>query len=232
MRRLCRLINPTLNAKIDWGWFIASQVAFGLITGYVVAHSKWVETQQAWPLAARAGMEAPGLMPRRRSDDAEPANDDCRCRLPMPASPLYLDSIGRRSAIQDSLAGIIALFLLRGCNIRLPGQPTEAERWRAPSEISDFSQLYTQNCAGCHGADGQLGAARSLNDSLYLSFVTDDALKQVISQAELARTCRPSLSGLEAVSLISRLSCSSPECEPRGPDQTTLRGRASRLQRQ
>lgn len=57
-----KLINPTLNGKIHWGWFIASQVAFGLITGYVVAHSKTVETAQAWPLAARAGVEAPGLM--------------------------------------------------------------------------------------------------------------------------------------------------------------------------
>ncbi|HEV7395759.1 MAG TPA: hypothetical protein VGN86_04545 [Pyrinomonadaceae bacterium] len=57
-----KLINPTLNAKIHWGWFIASQVGFGLIAGYVVAHSKTVETAQAWPLAARAGMETPGLM--------------------------------------------------------------------------------------------------------------------------------------------------------------------------
>lgn len=75
----------------------------------------------------------------------------------------------------------LALFSLSGCNIRLPGRPTEAERWRAPSEISDFSQLYKQNCAGCHGADGRRGAARSLNDSLYLAFVTDAAMKQVIS---------------------------------------------------
>src|SRR5258705_11863493 len=58
-----RLINPALNARIDWAWFIASQVAFGLITGYIVAHSKMVETAQSWPLAARAGVEAPGLMP-------------------------------------------------------------------------------------------------------------------------------------------------------------------------
>jgi hypothetical protein len=60
-----RLINPALNARIAWGWFIASQVAFGLITGYVVAHSKEVETAQSWPLAARAGVEAPGLMPEQ-----------------------------------------------------------------------------------------------------------------------------------------------------------------------
>jgi len=57
-----KLINPALNARIAWGWFIASQVAFGLIAGYVVAHSKTVETAQAWPLAARVGIEAPGLL--------------------------------------------------------------------------------------------------------------------------------------------------------------------------
>jgi hypothetical protein len=57
-----QLINPALNSKIAWGWFIASQIAYGLIAGYIVAHSKWVETQQDWPLAARAGLEAPGLM--------------------------------------------------------------------------------------------------------------------------------------------------------------------------
>jgi mono/diheme cytochrome c family protein len=75
-----------------------------------------------------------------------------------------------------------ALFSLSGCNLRLPGRPTEAERWRAPSEISDFIQLYKQNCAGCHGADGRRGAARSLNDSVYLAFVTDDPMKQIISE--------------------------------------------------
>jgi mono/diheme cytochrome c family protein len=81
-----------------------------------------------------------------------------------------------------SLAGLVALSLLMGCNARLPGQPSEAERWRAPADISDFSELYTQNCAGCHGLGGKLGAARPLNDPLYLSFVTDEELRQVISQ--------------------------------------------------
>lgn len=63
-----RLINPTLNQRIAWGWFIASQVAFGLITGFVVAHSKEVETAQSWPLAARAGVEAPGLIPDQEEE--------------------------------------------------------------------------------------------------------------------------------------------------------------------
>ncbi|HEY8224109.1 MAG TPA: hypothetical protein VIG25_02450 [Pyrinomonadaceae bacterium] len=63
-----RLINPALNSRIAWGWFIASQVAFGLITGFIVAHSKEVETAQSWPLAARAGVEAPGVMPDQEEE--------------------------------------------------------------------------------------------------------------------------------------------------------------------
>jgi hypothetical protein len=63
-----RLIDPALNARIDWFWFIASQIAFGLTTGYVVHHSKVVETMQTWPLAARAGIEAPGIETERRSE--------------------------------------------------------------------------------------------------------------------------------------------------------------------
>ena len=83
------------------------------------------------------------------------------------------------------LAGIVALCLLTGCNAHLPGQPSEAERWRAPAEISDFNQLYTQNCAGCHGVDGRLGAASPLNDALYLAFVNDDGMRQVISKGRI-----------------------------------------------
>jgi hypothetical protein len=63
-----RLINPALNGRIDWIWFIASQVAFGMTTGYVIHHSKMVETMQAWPLAARAGIEAPGVMSERTEE--------------------------------------------------------------------------------------------------------------------------------------------------------------------
>jgi cytochrome c oxidase cbb3-type subunit III len=90
-------------------------------------------------------------------------------------------------------AVVLGVTLLAGCNSRLPGQPTEAERWRAPNEITDFNQLYTQNCAGCHGAGGRLGAARSLNDPLYLAFVTEDVLRQAIAKGR-AGTNMPAFS--------------------------------------
>ena len=80
------------------------------------------------------------------------------------------------------LTGILFLSWLAGCDAHLPGKPSEAERWRAPADVTDFNQLYTQNCSGCHGAGGKLGAARPLNDPLYLSFATDDALRRVVSQ--------------------------------------------------
>ena len=63
-----RLVNPALDARINWFWFIASQVAFGLTTGYIVHHSKLVETMQTWPLAARAGLEIPGLMEEKEKE--------------------------------------------------------------------------------------------------------------------------------------------------------------------
>jgi mono/diheme cytochrome c family protein len=92
--------------------------------------------------------------------------------------------------LRIGIAGVVvlAIALLTGCSVRLPGQPSEAERWRAPAEINDFNQLYTQNCAGCHGVDGRLGAARSLNDPLYLAFVTDDGMRQVISKGRAGTT--------------------------------------------
>jgi hypothetical protein len=52
------VINPTLNERIAWGWFVASQIAFGLAAGQIVARSAKIQTMQSWPLTERAGIEA------------------------------------------------------------------------------------------------------------------------------------------------------------------------------
>ena len=86
--------------------------------------------------------------------------------------------------VARALAAIIAIAIIAigaGCP-PLPGRPAEKDRWTPPSQVTDFRQLYAQNCAGCHGADGRLGAARPLNDPLYLAFAGADVLRQVTAK--------------------------------------------------
>ncbi|HEX2035628.1 MAG TPA: hypothetical protein VHS99_15745 [Chloroflexota bacterium] len=62
------VVNPALNARVDWGWFIASQIAFGLAAGFVIARAGPIATMQTWPLAARAGVEAAGMGVERKRE--------------------------------------------------------------------------------------------------------------------------------------------------------------------
>lgn len=55
------LINPLLNERIDWWWFIASQFGFGIVAGLIVVRQARVRTRQFAPFLMRAGIEAPGL---------------------------------------------------------------------------------------------------------------------------------------------------------------------------
>jgi hypothetical protein len=57
------IISPILNERIDWFWFAVSQVAFGLVCGYVVNLQARVRTPQfrALPFAVRAGIHATGI---------------------------------------------------------------------------------------------------------------------------------------------------------------------------
>ena len=63
------IVSPILNERIDWFWFVASQIAFGLVCGFVVNLHERVRTPQfrALPFALRAGIHGDAL--ERRSDD-------------------------------------------------------------------------------------------------------------------------------------------------------------------
>lgn len=52
------LISPVLNQRIDWLWFLPSQLAFGLVTGFVVNRTVHVRssTFQDASFAERAGL--------------------------------------------------------------------------------------------------------------------------------------------------------------------------------
>jgi hypothetical protein len=55
------IVNPVLDDRIAWGWFLVSQVAFGLVAGLVVARQERIRTTQSLPFVMRMGLEASGL---------------------------------------------------------------------------------------------------------------------------------------------------------------------------
>jgi hypothetical protein len=63
------LLNPLLASHIDWPWFMASQVAFGVVAGLVVIRQESFPTHENVSFAIRAGIEAPGTMQPRESGE-------------------------------------------------------------------------------------------------------------------------------------------------------------------
>jgi hypothetical protein len=60
------IVNPVLNQRIHWAWFVASQVAFGIVAGIIVSQQERIRTWQRLPLAVRSGMEASGMKDESR----------------------------------------------------------------------------------------------------------------------------------------------------------------------
>jgi mono/diheme cytochrome c family protein len=83
---------------------------------------------------------------------------------------------GRRSV---AVAMLLTLGLF-GCDA-LPGK-AKAREATASADVTSFPALYRGQCAGCHGADGRLGAARPLNDPVYLALVPAPQLRRVIAE--------------------------------------------------
>ena len=82
-------------------------------------------------------------------------------------------------------AGAIALalsfaLLASGCG-KLPGKPAPGPEVPRPESIMSPQVLFAQNCAGCHGAEGQNGAATPLASPVYQALVDDATLHRVIS---------------------------------------------------
>jgi hypothetical protein len=62
---LMGLLDPLLASRIDWVWFVASQIAFGVVAGTVVGRQSSRPTLENVSFALRAGIEAPGTVPPR-----------------------------------------------------------------------------------------------------------------------------------------------------------------------
>ena len=90
---------------------------------------------------------------------------------------------GRQRLPMYSVAVAVLLALsLVGCDL-LPGRARARDQQEtASAQVANFHALYSQQCAGCHGRDGRLGAARPLNDAVYLALAPGPRLRQVIAE--------------------------------------------------
>jgi hypothetical protein len=74
------VISPILDERIDWLWFVVSQIAFGLVCGFVVNLQVKVRTPQfrALPFAVRAGVHSdrPHVDSSTRKDPSTPEEKD------------------------------------------------------------------------------------------------------------------------------------------------------------
>lgn len=84
----------------------------------------------------------------------------------------------------------LEVWIPAGLSIVLLGCGHRAEQYQLPHEVADFSALYESNCAGCHGRDGRSGAARPLNDPLYLAIIGRERLRDVTAKG-VPRTAMP-----------------------------------------
>src|ERR1700752_3303447 len=64
-------LDPTLKQRIDWLWFVLSQIGFGIVAGIIVSRQERVRTWQYLPFAVRAGIEAPGVMDERNGENRQ-----------------------------------------------------------------------------------------------------------------------------------------------------------------
>jgi hypothetical protein len=61
-------VNPVMNQRIDWVWFVGSQFAFGIVAGIIVSRQEQIRTRQPVPLTVRLGVEASGLARETQED--------------------------------------------------------------------------------------------------------------------------------------------------------------------
>lgn len=82
------------------------------------------------------------------------------------------------------LAGMVGLAfpLLMGCD--LPGRPHPGPEVPRPESVTSFDALYGENCAGCHGKNGDNGSATNLANPTYQALIDDASLRDVIANGE------------------------------------------------
>jgi cytochrome c oxidase cbb3-type subunit III len=83
----------------------------------------------------------------------------------------------------ETTALAVLAIAAASCGIRggPPGRRSAESQVTRPDQVTDFSQLYSSNCAGCHGAEGKGSAAVGLADPVYLAIADDATIRSAVS---------------------------------------------------
>jgi cytochrome c oxidase cbb3-type subunit III len=84
--------------------------------------------------------------------------------------------------------GLALILTTASCGA--PGRRSADSPVIPPSHVTDFPLLYAQNCAGCHGRDGQGGLAVALGDPVYLAIADDTTIRRITAEG-VPRTAMP-----------------------------------------
>jgi cytochrome c oxidase cbb3-type subunit 3/ubiquinol-cytochrome c reductase cytochrome c subunit len=77
---------------------------------------------------------------------------------------------------------LVAMPVLTGCD--MPGRPQPGPEVPRPESVNSFDTLYGENCAGCHGKNGDNGAATNLANPEYQALIDDASMRDVIANGE------------------------------------------------
>jgi cytochrome c oxidase cbb3-type subunit 3 len=75
---------------------------------------------------------------------------------------------------------LITMLGIASCGA--PARRSEEAPVVRPSEVADFRLLYTQNCSGCHGADGQGALSVGIGRPVYLAIADDASIRRVTEE--------------------------------------------------
>ncbi len=95
---------------------------------------------------------------------------------------------------------LLTILTLQGCD-NMPGRPKPGPAVPRPEQELSFQQLFQENCAGCHGTEGQKGPASNLANPEYQALIDDATLRDVVAHGQKGTMMPPfAISGGGALS--------------------------------
>ena len=80
--------------------------------------------------------------------------------------------------MRHALLSLIALLALASCDA--PGRRAAEVRPILPNEVANFDVLFSENCSGCHGTNGQGALTVGIGRPVYLAIADDATIRRTI----------------------------------------------------